>query len=106
RLTYEGETSGALVRGWTPDGKILYSTLHYATLPFRQLVKLDPVSKNRTFIPLAQADEGAYDDSGKILTFTRLAPQSSHAKRYRGGTAQNLWRWQEGAEEATPLTAD
>lgn len=106
RLTYEGESSGALVRGWTADGRILYSTLHYATLPFRQLVLLDPVSKNRTFVPLAQADEGTYDESGKTLIFTRLAPQSSHAKRYRGGTAQNLWKWREGASEATPLTAD
>lgn len=26
RLTYEGEASGALVRGWTSDGRILYST--------------------------------------------------------------------------------
>lgn len=105
RLTYEGEAGGALVRGWTPDGRILYSTAHYTTLPGRQLVAIDPAKRTRTFLPLAQADEGAYDDAGKTLFFTRLAPQSSHVKRYKGGTAQNLWRLAEGDAEATPLTA-
>ncbi|PHX70536.1 MAG: protease [Opitutia bacterium] len=105
RLTYEGEASGALVRGWTPDGRILYSTLHFATLPNRQLVALDPRTRARTVVPLAQADEGVYDDAGKILFFTRLSAQSSHAKRYHGGTAQNLWRLDESETAATPLTA-
>jgi tricorn protease len=105
RLTYEGEATGALVRGWTPDGRILYSTPHYTTLPGRQLVVLDPRTRQRTFVPFAQSDEGVYDDTGKTLFFTRLAPQSSHAKRYQGGTAQNLWRSAAGDTEATPLTA-
>ncbi len=106
RLTYEGEATGALVRGWTADGKILYSTLHYATLPTRQLVAIDPKTRAQTFVPLAQADEGVYDDTGKTLVFTRLAPQSSQLKRYHGGTAQNLWRFTTGDKEAAPLTAD
>jgi tricorn protease len=106
RLTYEGEATGALVRGWMPDGRILYSTPHYTTLPGRQLVALDPRTRQRAFVPLAQADEGVYDETGKTLFFTRLAPQSSHAKRYQGGTAQNLWRFAAGDTEATPLTAN
>jgi len=106
RLTYEGEAGGALVRGWTADGKILYSTVHYSTLPNRQLVAIDPATRERTFVPLAQADEGVYDAGGRTLFFTRLSTQSSHAKRYAGGTAQNLWRFDPGASEARPLTAD
>ena len=53
----------------------------------------------------SQADEGAYDEAGNLY-FTRLSAQSSHAKRYVGGTAQNLWRFPAGGPEATPLTAD
>lgn len=104
RLTFEGES--ALVRGWTPDGKILYATRSFATLPDNQLVAIDPVSGARTFVPLAQADEGAYSPDGKTLVFTRYSFQGSHAKRYVGGTAQNLWRLDAGAAEAVPYHAD
>ena len=104
RLTFEGEA--ALVRGWTPDGKVLYATRHYSTLPDNQLVAIHPETGERTFIPLAQADEGAFDPSGRSLVFTRYAFQGSHAKRYIGGTAQNLWRYDEGAKEAVQYHPD
>ena len=38
------------------------------------------------------------------LYFTRLAFQGSQTIRYQGGTAQNLWKYEDGAPEATPLT--
>jgi tricorn protease len=98
RLTYEGEN--AQVRGWTPDGRVLYATQHFATLPDAALVAIDPQTGARTHLPLAQADEGVYDDPGRTLFFTRYAFQGSHAKRYAGGTAQNLWRLDPGAKEA------
>jgi tricorn protease len=102
RQTYGGPN----VVGWTPEGKILYATDRYATLPDTQLVALDPRSKTLERVPLAQASDGSYDASGKTLYFTRLPFQGSHAKRYKGGTVQNLWKWMEGAPEATPLTGD
>jgi len=40
RLTFEGDS--ALVAGWTPDGKVLYSTRHNSTLPDWQLATVDP----------------------------------------------------------------
>ena len=101
RLTYEGEA--AQVRGWTPAGKVLYATRHFATLPDNQLVAIDPVTRQQTFVPLAQADEGVYDDAGQTLFFTRYGFQGSHAKRYAGGTAQNLWSYRTGAKEAVQL---
>jgi hypothetical protein len=58
-----------------------------------------------TRVPLAQAAEGCYDDAGKTLYFTRLAFQGSHTKRYKGGTAQNIWKFAAGDDEAVPLTA-
>ena len=57
-------------------------------------------------VPLAQASDGFYDQTGRTLYFTRLAFQGSYTKRYQGGTAQNVWRCAEGEKEATPLTAD
>ena len=102
RRTYEG--GGAYVAGWTPDGKVLYTTRRYSTLPDSQLATID--AQNRIgLIPLSQASQGVFDNAGKTLYFTRLPFQGSHAKRYQGGTAQNLWKFTPG-EEAAPLTAD
>ena len=104
RLTWHGE--GAFVANWTPQGRILYSTKAYSTLPNDQLVSLDPATGDETLLPLAQASDGVFEDSGRQLIFTRLPFQGSSTKRYKGGTAQTLWRFDEGAEEAVPLTAD
>jgi tricorn protease len=104
RRTYD---AGAVAFvGWTPDGQLLFSTDHdVAPQPGSRLVTLDVNGKGgRRPVPLAQAAEGAYDDTGKTLYFTRLPFQGSHTKRYQGGTAQNLWQFAEGAE-ARPLTA-
>ena len=101
RRTFEGNAN---VVGWTPDGKILYATRRYSTLPDTQLATID--SDNRVaMVPLSQAAQGSYDSSGTTLFFTRLPFQGSYAKRYQGGTAQNIWKYAAG-HEATALTAD
>ncbi|MBI1356693.1 MAG: protease [Acidobacteria bacterium] len=103
RRTWEG--GGAIVRGWTPQGEILISTAAFSGLPNRQLIALG-LDGARRRIPLAQADQGAFDLAGGVLYFTRLPRQSSETKRYQGGTAQQLWKLEPGAAEAVPLTAD
>lgn len=104
RLTYSGDR--ATVVGWTPDGEILYSSRDFSTLPQTQLARISPQGGQPRVLPLAQASDGAYDADGETLFFTRLRFQGSHTKRYRGGTAQNLWRFTEGAGEAAPLTSE
>jgi tricorn protease len=101
RRTFDG---GAEVVGWTPDGKILYSSYRYSTLPDAQLLTIDAQNRIEP-IPLSQASQGVYDSRGASLFFTRFPFQGSYAKRYKGGTAQSLWRYTPGAE-ATALTAD
>ena len=102
RRTFEG--GNAQVVGWTPDGKILYTTRRYSTLPDSQLATID--SENRIErVPLSQASQGVYEPNGRVLYFTRLPFQGSQAKRYQGGTAQNIWKFTAG-QEAVPLTAD
>ncbi len=104
RLTWHGDD--ARVVGWTPAGRVLYATGHFASLPTIELVEIDPRNGRRYRLPLAQADEGTYDPLSGSLYFTRFPFQGSHTKRYRGGTAQSLWRYDPGAEEAQPLTAE
>jgi tricorn protease len=91
---------------WTPKGEVLYATRRHSTLPNAQLVRLDPSTHARTIVALAQASDGSFDAAGATLFFTRLAFQGSHTRRYKGGTAQNLWRFDGAGSEAVALTAD
>ncbi len=105
RRTFDAGTVSFL--GWAPDGKLLHGTNARSTLPAIQLAVLDLAGKgpSRRFVPLAQAADGCYDDTGKTLFFTRLPFQGSHTRRYKGGTVQKLWKFADGADEAVPLTA-
>lgn len=102
RRTFDGGL--AQVVGWTPDGKIIYTTRRYSTLPDAQLFTIDAQNRVRP-IPLSQASQGVYDSEGRTLFFTRRPFQGSEAKRYQGGTAQNLWKFAPGSE-AVALTSD
>jgi tricorn protease len=104
RRTFEG--GRALVVGWTPDAKVLYSTARFSTLPSTQLATIDPATGRKDLLPLAQASDGAYDDGEKSLYFTRIPFQGSHTKRYQGGKVQSLWKFTAGEPEAVALTAD
>ncbi len=104
RQSFAGRTTNVV--GWTPDGKVLAATEKYSTLPNWQLVNIDPRDNSETILPLAQASQGSFESKGTTLFFTRLAFQGSYTKRYKGGTAQNLWKFSTGSAEAVPLTAD
>jgi len=60
--TYEGDE--ALVVGWTPDGKIIYSTEHYSRLPDTQLATIDPQTQEHCLLPLSQASDGSFNRMG------------------------------------------
>jgi tricorn protease len=102
RLTYE--EGSPVVYQWTSDGLILYSTYSRSTHPEAQLVKLNPLTRKAETVPLSQADQGTYLPTGELF-FTRLRDQGSHTKRYKGGSAQNIWKF-DGSGEAIPVTAD
>ncbi len=100
RRTWDGD---ALPEGWTPDGRLIVRTLRYSTLPDPKLVLLDAQGQ-RDAIPLAGAAEAAYSSDGHTIFFTRWDRQGSSTKRYQGGTAESLWRF-DGQDEAVALTA-
>ena len=103
RLTYDFSSAIRPV-AWTKDGKILYVSNRYNSLPDQQLIKLDPSTLAYDVVPLAQVSAGCYDESG-VLYFTRLPKQGSNNKRYVGGTIQQLWKF-DGRQEAKCLTCD
>ena len=103
RLTYENGRNIKAI-SWLTDGTILFSTPNESPLEDYQLVKLNPETLSREMIPLAQAADGSYDESG-TLYFTRFSHQGSNTKRYTGGTAQNIWRFA-GNAASICLTCD
>lgn len=104
RWTYEAESSK--MNEWTPDGKLVYATLAYSKLPDDQLVTIDTQTKKKSRIPLYQASEASYDKSGQTVYFVRPGFHGNVTKRYKGGTARQIWKFTEGTEEAVKLTTD
>ncbi|WP_416864599.1 MAG: S41 family peptidase [Imperialibacter sp.] len=102
RWTYESDAS--TMNCWTPDGKVVYDTRAYATLPDRQLVTIDPATKKKSRVPLAQASEASFDATGKTVYFVRPSYHGNVTKRYKGGTARQIWKYTEGSPEAVQLT--
>lgn len=102
RQTWESETSVATT--WTRDGKLVYATTHYSTLPSPEMVQLDTRTHTRTIIPLFGATEGTYDGTGRTLFFSRPAFHNNVTKRYTGGTARQIWKYADGDSEAVQLT--
>ncbi|MGB6975273.1 MAG: S41 family peptidase [Terracidiphilus sp.] len=101
RRTWDGDARPV---GYAPDGRLMISTGRYSTLPETQVVLIS-ANGDRKILPLAQAAMAVYDSAGHSLFFTRWYAQSSHTKRYKGGTAESIWRW-DSTGEAVPLTAD
>jgi tricorn protease len=104
RRTYEAE--GSVATTWTPDGRLVYTTTHYSGLPKPRLVVLNLEDGTRTLIPLAEGSEATYDGTGAKLFFVRPAFHGNVTKRYTGGTARDVWKFETGAPEAVELTGD
>ncbi|MCA1763672.1 MAG: PDZ domain-containing protein [Flavobacteriales bacterium] len=103
RRTY---TQGSKVVGWTPDGKIIYSTDQFSKLPYyqSQLATLDLEAKQHIVVPLAEAYQGVQNEEGTWF-FTHLSGGNENVKRYVGGTAQQIWKF-DGENVAVKLTTD
>jgi len=102
RWTYESDASIATT--WTPSGDIVYATWAYNKKPDNQLVKINTNSKIKSFIPLNQASEASFNKNGKTVYFVRPADHRNVTKRYKGGTARQIWKFTKGKKEAVKLT--
>ena len=99
------EDTRSIANAWAPDGRLVYATSHYATLPDFQLVALD-LEGGYERIPLSEATEGNFDDTGETLYFVRPGFHGNVTKRYTGGTARRIWKFAADAQEAEVLTDD
>ena len=100
RRTWDGD---AAVAGWTPDGRVLVRTTATPPCPtpnwWPSMTAADGGGAS------GPGGGGSYTPDGRTLFFTRYNRQASQTKRYKGGTAESIWRYDAGSE-AVPLTAD
>ena len=107
QLSFEG--GGTAVRGWTPDGKVLFTSTHLPGTRQRVLRTVDKDSLQVETLPLLDANLASFSDDGQRLFFTRfgLSLSNDNAILYRGGRMAQLWRYDlDGDAEATRLAAD
>ncbi|HEY3240389.1 MAG TPA: peptidase, partial [Acidimicrobiia bacterium] len=89
RLTWLGASS--LVRGFTPDGRVLF--VSDADQPFHHLVHpyaVAPTGGPVERLPYGPAREVAFGP-GEAVVLGRNTADPARWKRYRGGTAGELW---------------
>jgi tricorn protease len=93
RLTFLGAT--ATVRGWTPDGRILFTS--EAGQPFHHMIHAYAVAPEGgpvERLPYGPAREVAFGRGKNGMTpvvLGRNTADPARWKRYRGGTAGDLW---------------
>src|SRR5208283_4717071 len=94
RMTWLGPN--VMVRGWTPEGQILFVTT-YAQAFFRnyRAYTLPLDGGVPQLLPLGQVNHLAFGP-GKIRVIGRNTADPARWKRYRGGTAGHLWIDAEG----------
>ena len=78
---------------WYPDGEsILFSSARESGRQrFRQLYKISSEGGMPEKLPLAYGEYGSVSENGKWLAFTKRTRLHRTWKRYRGGTAADIW---------------
>ncbi|MCG6961640.1 MAG: PDZ domain-containing protein [Acidobacteria bacterium] len=103
RLTYHPWPEEVV--GWNPkSNKILFSSYRHSYRYFLRLYLISPDGSGLEELPLHEAARGSFSPDGKKLVYNRIAREHRTWKRYRGGTAQDLWLYEFGSAKDRRLT--
>jgi tricorn protease len=103
RLTYGA--SGDQVEGWTPDGKIAFTSSTGApAYPLPRVWTVKPTGGLPTSTNVLECSELSYSPDGKQLAYNRRGSASFNWRRYRGGTQGkiSIWNFDTGAYSELP----
>lgn len=103
RLTYTSHTN--YVMGWKSNKEVMYASREYSG-PYRWTTVVHNIdTDDEELLPLSDSRNGSFAKDGAYF-FNRMQWQGSWAKRYKGGAAQDVWKWTGGKTEAVNLTSD
>lgn len=103
------DSSIVWVRGWSPDGRVLYTSVNRSGPTPRMMRLVNPQTLETEELPLSGATNGTFTDNGGQLYFSRYGMEmnNDNAKLYRGGGMAQLWRFNTRRQrEAIRLAAD
>ncbi len=90
---------------WTPDGQVLFMSRRGEPLTgLRRLFTVPVTGGLPTPLPMHNGAAASYSPDGKKLAFNRIDRDNRTWKRYRGGTAQDIWVFDLEGQKTTRLT--
>lgn len=101
RITYVSE--GSTVVGWTSQGEIVFSSTKNHPFRVRSLFKVSLTTAKVERIPCGPANFISYNPQGKGAVIQRHGHGYVSWKRYRGGTAGEIWIDRKGTGEFQKL---
>src|SRR5947208_10227039 len=106
RLTYHGAPDRMLE--WYPDGKsILFASMRTSEKDrFNQLYKISPEGGLPEKLPVPYGYFAAISPDGKTLAYVPLSTDFFTWKRYRGGSAPDIWLFDLTTHESRNITHD
>ena len=89
RLTWFGSPDDVV--GWTPDGRVIFRSNRTDPNGVWRLYTVAATGGEPTEVPIGWASRLDIDPKSGRYAFTRLGREAATWKRYRGGTADDLW---------------
>ncbi len=103
RLTYHPGYDEVV--GWNPENNnILFRSGRDSYSRFYRLYEITPDGKNITPLILHEAAQGSFSADGKKIAYNRMSRETRTWKRYKGGTAQDIYIYDFDAQKETKIT--
>jgi len=103
RVTFHPGTD--TVVGWHPrKGKIMFRSARRAYSRFERLYLIAPDGTGLEELMMHEAVAGSFSGDASKIAYNRIARETRTWKRYRGGTAQDIWLFDMNTHEDRRLT--
>ena len=95
-----------LIVDWSPDSRevLFRSSRESVSRSYKKLYRINREGGNPVVIPLPRAELASFSPDGKQIAYNRRSREFRTWKRYKGGTAQDIWLYDFEQESLRQLT--